>query len=114
MQRSVVSLLVAMVLMIGLIPSAAAQDATPASALDGLDLPTLDITVTATGYEGIPAEVEAGRYLVTVTATEDTEFGGGVASLCHAWDEPGPNFLSGQLTSYESQNIVPDKLRRIT
>ena len=48
----------------------------------GLDLPTLDVTVTADGYEGIPDSLEAGRYLVTVTAGEDTgEFGGGVAFL---------------------------------
>lgn len=48
----------------------------------GLDLPTLDVTVTANAYEGVPESLEAGRYLVTVTAGEDTgEFGGGVAFL---------------------------------
>jgi hypothetical protein len=65
-------------------PAVTAQDATPsgASPLASLGLPTLDITVTGTGYEGIPASLEAGRYLVTVTAADDTgEFGGGVAFL---------------------------------
>jgi hypothetical protein len=59
-----------------------AQDATPSTGgpFDDLGLPTFDITVTAAGYEGIPDSLEAGRYLVTVTAAEDTgEFGGGVA-----------------------------------
>ena len=51
----------------------AAQDATPAtadSAFADLGLPTLDVTVTADAYEGIPESIEAGRYLVTVTALE--------------------------------------------
>src|SRR5699024_553779 len=50
----------------------AAQDATPASPLADLGLPTLDITVSAAGYEGIPDTLEAGRYLVTVSAADDT------------------------------------------
>jgi hypothetical protein len=33
-------------------------------------LPTLDITVLADGYEGVPATTPAGRYLVNVTASE--------------------------------------------
>lgn len=75
---SVVTLL--LVLSLGA-PVASAQDATPAaSAFGDLGLPTLDVTVTAAGYEGIPESIEAGRYLVTVSAAEDTgEFGGGVA-----------------------------------
>ncbi|MDQ3656845.1 MAG: hypothetical protein M3457_17445 [Chloroflexota bacterium] len=63
-------------------PVVSAQDATPeaASPFADLGLPTLDITVTAAGYEGIPDSIEAGRYLVTLNAAEDTgEFGGGVA-----------------------------------
>lgn len=58
----------------------AAQDATPESAFADLGLPTLDVTVTADAYEGIPESIEAGRYLVTVSVSEDAgEFGGGVA-----------------------------------
>lgn len=50
--------------------------------LTSVDLPTIDITVTASGYEGIPESLEAGRYLVTVTAGDDVgEFGAGVAFL---------------------------------
>ena len=60
----------------------AAQEATPESGLADLGLPTLDVTVTATGYEDIPESLEAGRYLVTVTVQEDAgEFGGGVAFI---------------------------------
>lgn len=42
-------------------------------------LPELDVTATATGFEGIPDETAAGRYLINVTAAEDTGFGGGIA-----------------------------------
>jgi hypothetical protein len=55
-------------------PSAVAQDATPTTpaAADALfaetiGLPELRITVTDTGYEGVPSALTAGRYLVTVT-----------------------------------------------
>lgn len=59
-------------------PAAFAQE----QDLSSVDLPTLDISVTASGYEGIPESLEAGRYLVTVTAGEDTgEFGGGVSFI---------------------------------
>jgi hypothetical protein len=62
-----------------LAPGVGAQDATPSSGLTELDLPTLDITVTANAYEGIPETLEAGRYLVTVAVAADAgEFGGGV------------------------------------
>jgi hypothetical protein len=37
-----------------------------------LGLPALDITVSTTGYEGIPEALDAGRYLITVTPTDDT------------------------------------------
>ena len=76
---------VALLLSLGLAaPAATAQDATPTGPdpFAGLGLPTLDVTVTAAGYGGIPESVEAGRYLVTVTAAEDTgEFGGGVTFI---------------------------------
>lgn len=65
-------------------PTVTAQDATPgaASPFADLGLSTLDITVTATGYEGIPDSIEAGRYLVTISAAEDTgQDGGGVAFI---------------------------------
>ena len=57
-----------------------AQDATPPSALAADGLSELAVTVTATGYEGIPDELAAGRYLITLTVAEDAaEFGGGIA-----------------------------------
>ena len=46
----------------------AAQDATPTSAMfaDTMGLPELRVQVTDTGYEGLPAETAAGRYLLTL------------------------------------------------
>jgi len=81
MRRPGLSLFLALGLFtVGMLPTTVAQDATPTSGLADLGLPTLDVTVAADGYEGIPESLEAGRYLVTITAAEDTgEFGGGVA-----------------------------------
>ena len=58
---------------------AARQDAELAEA----GLPKLDITVLNDGYEGVPENVEAGRYLVTVAIAENQAFGGfgGVAFM---------------------------------
>ncbi len=53
----------------------AAQD----DAFSDLGLPELDVNVTTTAFEGIPEELAAGRYLLTLTAAEDTDFGGGIA-----------------------------------
>lgn len=58
--------------------SVMAQDATPVSGLGDLGLPELNITVSQAGYEGIPDQVEAGRYLVAVTPADDLEEGGGI------------------------------------
>lgn len=50
------------------------------SELADLGLPELEVAVTADAFEGIPDQLEAGRYLVTVTAGEDAgEEGGGVS-----------------------------------
>ncbi len=58
-------------LLIGRAGPAVAQDATPmvqdATFEDTLDLPELQITATDTGFEGVPEETEAGRYVVTLT-----------------------------------------------
>jgi hypothetical protein len=69
MHSRLIAIFVACCLLLASIATATAQDATPApSPFEGLDLPTLDITVTDDAYEGIPAELAAGRYLVTVTS----------------------------------------------
>jgi hypothetical protein len=81
MRRLLISLFLSMMLIPLGAAQVAAQEATPepATGLAGLGLPELNVTVTADAYEGIPDSLEAGRYLVTVTATEDVgEFGGGV------------------------------------
>ncbi len=81
MRRTLLALLLAaLFLPFSFLSVVAAQEATPAtgeSAFAGLGLPELDITVTPTGFEGLPEEIEAGRYLVTITAADDLEFGGG-------------------------------------
>jgi len=41
--------------------------------LDDLGLPTIDITITAEGFEGVPAEIAAGRYLVRATGSAGAE-----------------------------------------
>lgn len=43
--------------------------------LEDLGLPALNVTVTADGFEGLPAELAAGRYLLTTSLAEGVEFG---------------------------------------
>lgn len=62
-------------------PVLAAQDATPTtmgSAFADLGLPELEITATAFEFTGIPDELDAGRYLITLTAEADVDFGAGI------------------------------------
>jgi hypothetical protein len=53
--------------------------------LASLGLPTLDITATASAFEGAPTEIEAGRYLLNFTVAEGIEFGANAAFV-----SPGP------------------------
>lgn len=54
--------------------------------LASLGLPTLDLTLSGGGFEGMPESIDAGRYLITLTVPEDMEFGGSAAFV-----SPGPN-----------------------
>jgi hypothetical protein len=72
MRRIFVSTFGAILLLFASFLPTFAQEATPTSDLESLGLPELDVTVTATSYEGVPATLEAGRYLVKVTATADS------------------------------------------
>lgn len=95
MHRNLISTVGACVLLaFGLAPAEARQDATPMSGLADLGLPELNITVTTTNYEGIPESLEAGRYLVSVTAGEGAEEGGGVGFVQPVGMTP-EEFLSG-------------------
>jgi len=96
MRRPLIAFLTALLsLSFGMLPVLAAQDATPASGLAEAGLPQLEVTVTATGYEGIPDEVETGRYLVSLTVGEDVgEFGGGVAFVQPPSGVTANDFLS--------------------
>jgi hypothetical protein len=54
----------------GGLPAVRAQEASPAAgggAFANLGLPVLNVTATDTGYEGLPTETPAGRYLVNFT-----------------------------------------------
>jgi hypothetical protein len=52
-----------------LVREASAQEAESSpAALQDLNLPTLDISITDTAIEGIPDSIAAGRYLITATA----------------------------------------------
>jgi hypothetical protein len=61
--------------------SIAAQDATPVAAMftDTMGLPELQVTISDTAFEGVPAETAAGRYLVTLNITAAD--GGGLGFL---------------------------------
>lgn len=65
------ALAVALVTLLGSIAPALAQEATPAadggSGFAELGLPEIAVTITETAYEGVPAELAAGRYLLSVT-----------------------------------------------
>jgi hypothetical protein len=102
MVRRVLSLFGAFLLFVATaLPALALQEASPAaspqaSAFTNLGLPELNVTVTASGYEGIPTQIEAGRYLVTVAAAEDVgEFGGGVAFVSPPEGMTADEFLMG-------------------
>src|SRR4051812_44885230 len=80
MRRFLFSFVAALlVLPVGIGSVAVAQDASPVSGspFADLGLPELTITATASGYEGIPESLPAGRYLVTLMAGDDTGDNGG-------------------------------------
>jgi hypothetical protein len=84
MRRNIVGVLVLLAFVLGSPSVVAAQDATPtaaASPFAGLGLPTLDITATADGLEGFPEQLEAGRYHVRLTVSEDVEGGAGFETI---------------------------------
>jgi hypothetical protein len=87
----------------------AAQEATPASAFADLGLPTLDVTITEDTYEGIPDSLEAGRYLVTVTVSEDAgESGGAGVGFIQPAGMTGEEFIAflGELSGPPSESGV--------
>jgi len=102
MRRFLFRLMAALlVLPFGIGSVAFAQDASPVtgspvsgSPFADLGLPELTITVTASGYEGIPASIPAGRYLVTVNAADDTgDMGGGGVSFVQPAGMSGQDFV---------------------
>jgi hypothetical protein len=87
-------------------PFAGAQDATPAAGNDRLladtmGLPELAIAATADGYDGVPAETAAGRYVVTLTADAGAEVSAGVEFLMLPEDVPFDDFLTALTESME-------------
>jgi hypothetical protein len=53
-----------------------AQSSTPAAGGDlaSYGYPTLDLSVTADGYENVPAEIAAGRYLLNLAVADGLEY----------------------------------------
>jgi hypothetical protein len=78
---SVLATVVAVVLLCTGLAGVAAQEATPTSAMfaDTMGLPELQVRITDTAYEGLPAETAAGRYLLTLEV--ETAEGGGLNFL---------------------------------
>ncbi|HEV2072353.1 MAG TPA: hypothetical protein VGR29_01810, partial [Thermomicrobiales bacterium] len=107
MRRLFFGLLAALLLMpVSILSVLAAQDATPASGLADADVPQLDVTLTATGYEGIPDQVEAGRYLVSLTLEEGaSEFGGGVSFVQPPADISAEDFLVAYMTPSDESGV---------
>jgi hypothetical protein len=70
--------------------TAAAQDATPD--LASLGLPTLDVTITADGFEGVPDTLTAGRYLLNATAEALPE--GGTLSFLQPYGMSAEEFFA--------------------
>jgi hypothetical protein len=56
-------------------PSLAPQGLAQSTDLASLGFPTIDVTLTATSFEGVPASLPAGRYLLTATIPAEIEFG---------------------------------------
>ena len=88
------------------VPVAAAQDATPTGGLAEAGLPELEVSVTEAGYEGIPDEVAAGRYLVTVTVDEElAEFGGGIAFVQAPSDMTSEEFITAYMSPPDESGV---------
>lgn len=79
MRRYSFPFIAALLLLAASLAPAAGQEATSAPGFADLGLPTLEITVTADGYEGVPGSIEAGRYLITLTVGDDSPEGGTVS-----------------------------------
>jgi hypothetical protein len=74
--RLLVAMLLAVVLLIP--ASGIAAQATPGTdtknPFSDLDLPQLDITITDNAFDGVPAELQAGRYIIAVTGATSEDF----------------------------------------
>ncbi len=108
MHRSIAALVGALLLlMAGAIPVGALQEATPESGLADLGLPTLDVRVAATGYEGIPESLEAGRYLVTLSVAEDFSGFGGSIEFAQPVGVSPEEFLAASVPPPEEEVAAP-------
>jgi hypothetical protein len=93
--RHIALITIVSMLAIGWTDGAAKTPSPAGGGLADLGLPELDITVTATGYEGIPDEIAAGRYLITLTAAEDaSDFGLGGIGFVRPSGISGTEFLA--------------------
>lgn len=91
---------------------AAAQEATPgaSSGFADLGLPTLDITVTNDSFDGMPAETQAGRYLVTVTFAGDLQAGNGAIDFLRPPEGHTTDELLGILGMFAQAGASPEAM----
>ena len=86
-------------------PALAASQADLAS----FGFPTIDVTVTADGYEGVPATLEAGRYLVNATIDPALEAnGGGGIGFILPYNMSAADFLAATAPSAEASPAADD------
>jgi hypothetical protein len=62
--------------------------------LASIGLPTLDITITADGFEGIPDTLEAGRYLINATAAAEVGEDGAAIAFIQPYNMTADAFFS--------------------
>jgi hypothetical protein len=83
-------------------PSVSSQS----SDLTSLGYPTIDVTITADGFSGIPETLEAGRYLLNATAEEGAE--GGAVAFLSPYEMGAEEFLAFLGVGAPAGSPVPD------
>lgn len=94
-----------------LVPSSgSAMQASPESAMENpfadLGLQQIDITMTDTAFEGVPSELDAGRYIIAFTNTIESPFTQGGAFLQIPQGMTADDFIN--MEGSEESTPVPD------
>lgn len=89
------------------LPIPASVLAASQSDMASLSLPTLDIGVTPDAFEGIPETIEAGRYLVNLSASDDVESYGAVVAFLQPYMMTAEEFFAAISESGDDSDILP-------